>query len=319
MRSDSTAAILAEAEKYLKEEKKARGGKTKKIFSLIFFFVFIMCGSAFMYGVLVGYTSYSPGDILDAVYTSYSPGDILGADYSCQRIILEYNSSTTQYKNKAIANIADEWVYLPNQENAEWNDNEDLKNSYPFKIDHVDNNLEIKEWNEYMKQVIPKYRGSAKNQSPYDLEKHLKLFRLERFYEVDINDCSELSAYMAWWLENHGIHAYIVLGEIEPHPEIVFENKHLNRRYSYPEQKEAVPHAWVLIEDGRFIECTGVYIVPQELKPYYKKELVFEDLNELLFYHSKKGYNVTEVLSEYNWWDNLPPKFEHFEIVTYRI
>ena len=35
----------------------------------------------------------------------------------------------------------------------------------------------------------------------------------------------------------------------------------------------------------------------------------FEDLQALLIYYHEEGYDIQSVLSEYDWWEDLPNKF----------
>jgi len=148
--------------------------------------------------------------------------------------------------------------------------------------------------------AIPEYKKVNKIQSIQTLEKELPT--LEEYYRANVCDCSDLSAYMEWWLECHGVHAYIVEGNLLPHPEITIGEL-------VYEDGEGGPHAWVEAEIGGktvLIESTIAYIVPDQLERYYIASNKFEDLDELLTYYYESGYEVT--ISEHDWWNSFKIK-----------
>jgi len=109
--------------------------------------------------------------------------------------------------------------------------------------------------------AIPMYKRAGKIQSIKILERELPSHH--EYYKKGVCDCSDLSAYMEWWLECHGVHAYIVEGNQLP-----FEISIGNRTYV---EEEGGLHSWVEAElEGQtiMIESTSVFIVPDKLKQY---------------------------------------------------
>jgi hypothetical protein len=316
MELDNTDALIAEAE-YLSKGKGRGGGITKKLFWLIVLLVLFAVCSAFIYGFIAGYDGYTSEP-------AYAQGDIIDDNVSdsCPRIILGYERGVDQYESRFVEAINGVWVYSSGYD-LQWDDRRSLERYYPFLVSHVDNSSTILDYEAYRSvrlnnalATIPAHKNSPKLDSISDLEVNLRLFPLDDYYEVDISDCSEMSAYMEWWLENHGVHSYLVTGEKLPHPEIKAG------KWVYSEDKDGGPHAWVIsfIDDRTvLIECTGVYVVPSELEHYYAAEYVFEDLQELVTYYHEDGYDGQAILEDFDWWDGLPSKFEHFEIMTYQI
>ena len=282
-------------------------------------------------GLIVGglhYEGYIPGhDITTPSAPSiinplYSPGDIIGADINdgSQCIILEYDRGSDKYKNMFIWKINDDWVYIAENDTSTvedtWDNREFLEEYYPTKMAHVESISEILDFDEYrtfkLKEAldaIPKSKKRNPILSVSTLEKELQWLRFddyfEEHYEEDECDCSELSAYMEWWLESHGINTYLVVGNITPHPEIRVG------MYIY-EEKEGGRHAWVVAElkgESVLIESTEAKVISDKFKPYYIEDMRFEDLQALLIYYHEEGYDIQSVLSEYDWWEDLPNKF----------
>jgi hypothetical protein len=61
---------------------------------------------------------------------------------------------------------------------------------------------------------IPRHKRVSTVRALSTREKELRVLNLEDYYKENESDCSELSAYSEWWLEGHGIDAYIVEGDI---------------------------------------------------------------------------------------------------------
>jgi hypothetical protein len=192
-----------------------------------------------------------------------------------------------------------------------------LDESYPITSDHSDSSSGIKRGDErYSIKVkvndtfaisiaLPHYPNVATIRSVATLETELRTLQLENYYQANESDCSEFSAFVEWWLEDHGVHAYIVEGRIAAHPAIVVGNV-------VYEADDGSPHAWVAAElegDSLLIESTGVYLVPDELEPYYLEEHRFEDVQALVTSYREEGYDVQSVLREYDWWEVLPVEF----------
>lgn len=282
-------------------------------------------------GLIIGglhYEGYIPGhDITTPSAPSiinpiYSPGDIIGADINdgSQCIILEYDRGSDKYKNRFIWKINDDWVYIAENDTSTvedtWDNREFLEEYYPTKMAHVESISEILDFDEYRSfklkealDAIPKSKKRNPILSVSTLEKELQWLRFddyfEEHYEEDECDCSELSAYMEWWLESHGINTYLVVGNITSHPEI------REGMYIY-EEKEGGRHAWVVAElkgESVLIESTEAKVISDKFKPYYIEDMRFEDLQALLIYYHEEGYDIQSVLSEYDWWEDLPNKF----------
>lgn len=313
---DNTDALIAGAESLSKGKGHGGGTAKKPVRLLLVLLMLFAVSSVLIYGFLAGYSGYLSEP-------AYARGDIIDDNVSdsCPRIVLGYERGADQYESRFVEAIDGVWVYASRYD-VQWDDRRSLERYYPFVVGHVDNIATILDYEAYRLvrlnnalASIPAHKDSPKLNSRSDLEVNLRLFPLDDYYEVDISDCSEMSAYMEWWLENHGVHSYLVTGEKLPHPEIKAG------KWIYSEDPDGGPHVWVIsfIEDRTvLIECTGVYVVPSELEHYYAAEYVFEDLEELVTYYHEEGYDGQAMLEDFDWWVGLPTKFEHFEIVTYQ-
>jgi hypothetical protein len=207
-----------------------------------------------------------------------------------------------------------DWLSAPDRDTSVRTDRVFFEESYPFESDLTSSGSGLKNGESYTITIndtsaisvdIPKPTNGATIQSVATLETELHALQLEDYYQANVSDCSELSAFVEWWLEGHGLHACIVEGRIAAHPEIAVEN------FVY-EADDGGPHVWVAAElegDSILIECTGVYLVPDALKPYYIEEGRFEDVQSLLTRYYEEGYDVPSVLREYDWWKVLPAEF----------
>jgi hypothetical protein len=208
-----------------------------------------------------------------------------------------------------------DWLSAPDRDTSVRTDRAFLDASYSIESDHSDTTSEIAKGDEYnsntvndtlaISMAIPKPNKGDTIQSVATLETELRALQLEEYYKANVSDCSELSAYLEWWLEGHGIHAYIVEGSIAAHPAIAVGN------FVY-EADDGGPHVWVATElesDSILIECTGVYLVPDALQPYYIEEERFEDVQALVMWYHEEGYDFQSVLREYDWWEVLPAEF----------
>ena len=251
----------------------------------------IICGAVLGVGIIFGAAIQvcdpcSPTPTLTPVINfKYPPSDLIGANIndSCLCIIPEHDRETDQYKDRFILKSDDEWVYAAENDTSVW-----TEECYPCTLDHS----------------IPEHNEADTIRSVSTLEDELRVLHLEDFYKENECDCSELSAYLEWWLESRGVHAYIVEGAVSAHPEIS------EGEYIY-EEGEGGPHAWVEAEiEGEpiLIESTGCFRVPDKLKLYYIEERRFEDLQTLLTYYYEEGYDVMSALSEYDWWTVLTSK-----------
>jgi len=112
----------------------------------------------------------------------------------------------------------------------------------------------------------------------YDLE--VDLFGLEWLYpyEENVFDCSEMSAYLEWYLENLGWHTYIILGEAP-----------FGGGY----------HAWLLVETSLDqympVESTTIKIIwwaDPDFDGYFIYDYELETILDALSYNE----------SEFDWW-----------------
>jgi len=112
----------------------------------------------------------------------------------------------------------------------------------------------------------------------YNLEDELTGLEWIRPYEEGLFDCSEMSAYLEWYLENEGWHAIIVAGDSP-----------FGSGY----------HAWLSVEteQGGYlpVETTTMEIVWWDdpyFDNYFKYDYQFEDILDALDYYE----------TEFDWW-----------------
>jgi hypothetical protein len=326
--------LIAEAEKVqaqkradenLREIKVKR--VKKEILILIALFIVFSMGSVFIYGFIQGYTSSTfstpipASEFLQAstIVPKYCTGDIVGNNVSedTQSIILGYDENLDEYENTFVTKIEDEWVYILENDTSFWEDRETLEEYYPIKIYHVDDLSMLISFDEYYEEEQRRILNDTIKKIPQlaqcyntikskeTLIKELQFLNISGYYQENRTDCSEMSAYLEWWLESHGVHAYIITGSILPHPEIY------SGRYVY-EADEGGQHAWVEAEikgENVSIESTDLFIIPDELKPYYEEKNRFENLEELFRSRYEEGYDIQSEYDEFNWWEELPKKF----------
>jgi hypothetical protein len=115
----------------------------------------------------------------------------------------------------------------------------------------------------------------------YDLEDELYGLEWLHPYEENVFDCSEMSAYLEWHLENEGWNALIVAGEAP---------------------WDGGGHAWLLVEtsEGQYmpVESTTIEIVWWEdpnFDNYFIYDYTFETIQEAVDYYE----------SEFDWWNSL--------------
>ena len=135
----------------------------------------------------------------------------------------------------------------------------------------------------YSTNFFPNHRNTLN-----DLKKFLsKEFFVPHKYEKNVFDCSEISAYTEWALEDAGFDAYIVLGKVNFYGRLE-------------------DHTWNMVK----VEGSTYYIDASSGKPYlfksdsrYLKVIkVFKNIYEAVgFYHS---------VNEFDWWNvvGFPPK-----------
>ena len=108
-------------------------------------------------------------------------------------------------------------------------------------------------------------------------------------YQEDYFDCSEMSAFMEWYLEGHGVDTVIVTGERDQPHNISEEG------FEY--EKGAGAHAWIVstISGERvLIEPTLARVVPKSLESYYLTDTIHDDIYDAV--------GSSRSVAEYDWW-----------------
>jgi len=159
-------------------------------------------------------------------------------------------------------------------------ENEELRNrlsELQVKISELEDKLRLYEQvphGYYSTNFFPEHRNTVE-----DLKAFLSKLKIPHKYERGVFDCSEISAYVEWALEDAGFDAYIVLAE---------------------------DHAWNMVK----VAGATYYIDISSEKPYIFKSdkrypkivKVFKNIYEVVgYYHSVK---------EWDWWNvaGFPPK-----------
>jgi len=135
-----------------------------------------------------------------------------------------------------------------------------------------------KEYNEARSSFSFYYVKPEQKFGVYDLEDELYGLEWLYPYEENVFDCSEMSAYLEWYLENEGWHTYIVCGEAP---------------------WDGGYHAWLLVETSvdhyMPVESTTIEIVWWD-NPYFDNYFIydyeFETIQEAIAYYE----------SEFDWW-----------------
>ncbi|KAB3546175.1 MAG: CAP domain-containing protein [ANME-2 cluster archaeon] len=112
---------------------------------------------------------------------------------------------------------------------------------------------------------------------------------LKDTYQEDYFDCSEMSAFMEWYLEGHGVDTVIVTGERnQPH--------NISAR-GFEYEKGAGDHAWIVsnVSGGSvLIEPTLTRVVPKSLERYYFADKTYNDIYGAV--------GSSRSVEEYDWW-----------------
>lgn len=208
--------------------------------------------------------------------------------YSLQ---IENDSLQTSVGNlqTEVSRLASKKNSLENQINTLTEDNDDLQSEIDYlttindylqsRVDTLteqnDNLLwEINDAQFYFYYVLPE----EQNFGVYDLEDELYGLEWIDQYEEGVFDCSEMSAYIEWDLENKGWHTTIVAGD---------------------SPFGSGKHAWLLVEtsEGKYmpVESTNIEIVWWEnpnFDDYFVYDRSFETILEAIAYNE----------SEFDWW-----------------
>ncbi|MEA1893881.1 MAG: hypothetical protein U9N36_01515 [Euryarchaeota archaeon] len=109
-------------------------------------------------------------------------------------------------------------------------------------------------------------------------------------YQEDYFDCSEMSAFMEWYLEGHGVDTVIVTG--------VRNQPHNISAGGFEYEKGAGDHAWIVANvSGKcvLIEPTLARIVPKSLEKYYlADDKPYNDIYDAVI--------ASMSVDEYDWW-----------------
>ncbi|MEA1868863.1 MAG: CAP domain-containing protein [Euryarchaeota archaeon] len=108
-------------------------------------------------------------------------------------------------------------------------------------------------------------------------------------YQEDYFDCSEMSAFMEWYLEGHGVDTVIVAGaRNQPH--------NISAR-GFEYEKGAGDHAWIVANvsgESLLIESTLARVVPKSLEKYYLADKIYTDIYDAV--------GSSRSVEEYDWW-----------------
>lgn len=134
----------------------------------------------------------------------------------------------------------------------------------------------------YSTNFFPKYPNTVKG-----LKNFLAHLKIPHKYERGVFDCSEISAYVEWALENAGFDAYIVLGEVN--------------FYGKPEI-----HSWNMVK----VEGSTYYIDASSGKPYLFKSNPHYIKIIKIFKNIYEAVNYYDSVKEFDWWNvvGFPPK-----------
>jgi hypothetical protein len=108
-------------------------------------------------------------------------------------------------------------------------------------------------------------------------------------YQEDYFDCSEMSAFIEWYLEGHGVDTVIVTGERN--------QPHNISAGGFEYEKGAGDHAWIIsnVSGGRvLIEPTLARVVPKSLERYYFADKTYNDIYDAV--------GSSRSVAEYDWW-----------------
>jgi len=143
-----------------------------------------------------------------------------------------------------------------------------------FQINNLEDEVEGAKFQFYYASLSKQRYGSN------DLIDYLANWKwIERVYVANEFDCSEMSAYLEWKLENEGYHTLIVTGD---------------------SPSSAGKHAWLLVqisaEEYMPVEAT-VYSVVYRWDPYYDEYFVYDYAFETI--QEAIGHSP----DEYDWWN----------------
>ena len=134
----------------------------------------------------------------------------------------------------------------------------------------------------------PYYRDTGHNVTNRSELIHI-LPRLTDTYQENYFDCSEMSAFMEWYLEGHGVDTVIVTGERN--------QPHNISAGGFEYEKGAGDHAWIISNvsgERILIEPTLARVVPKSLESYYLADNTYNDIYDVV--------ESSRSVKEYDWW-----------------
>jgi len=112
---------------------------------------------------------------------------------------------------------------------------------------------------------------------------------LKDTYQEDYFDCSEMSAFIEWYLEGHGVDTVIVTGERN--------QPHNISAGGFEYEKGAGDHAWIISNvsgERVLIEPTLARVVPKSLERHYFADKTYNDIYDAV--------GSSRSVVEYDWW-----------------
>ena len=135
----------------------------------------------------------------------------------------------------------------------------------------------------------PYYRETGHNVTNRSELIHILPLFTDR-YQEDYFDCSEMSAFIEWYLEGHGVDTVIVTGERD--------QPHNISTGGFEYEKGAGDHAWIVANvSGKsiLIEPTLARVVPKSLEKYYLNDATYADIYDAV--------SSSRSVGEYDWWE----------------
>jgi len=110
---------------------------------------------------------------------------------------------------------------------------------------------------------------------------------IPNYYKKGVFDCSERSAYVEWYLENHGVYARIVVGFAQPF---------LGEGGNHAWVEAYTTEGWVMIETSERGLFGGVYVHRYgSLLTTYQPMHIFNDIYDAVRYYGS--------IDEWDWWN----------------
>ncbi|KAF5415448.1 MAG: hypothetical protein C5S48_05920 [Candidatus Methanogaster sp.] len=134
----------------------------------------------------------------------------------------------------------------------------------------------------------PYYRGTGPDISNRSELIHI-LPHLADTYQEDYFDCSEMSAFMEWYLEGHGVDTVIAAGERN--------QLHNISAGGFEYEKGTGDHAWIVAKisgESVLIEPTLARVVPKSIEKYYIADTTYHDIYDAV--------SASRSVEEYDWW-----------------